>query len=338
MRDKRFLPGILIALVAAFSVAGAIAVLRGSPDQESPASPGPAAMASSGTVDSNPFAKGDVEATFAMPAPSVAPREGAFSVGPDGDLVLDDDTKVRLDMLIAELPAHPTMNELQVLEAQAVAGLPAHAAEKARRILDRYGRYVKAEAELNAGLENGDAASPETTFDKLVMLRRQHLGAQAADALFARQEARDRHGIQVAMIEADDALTAREKLARIDALQGTHAAEAGSGADLDAARSSLMMEHEVEELRRQGASPDQVQTLRERYAGTEGAKSIGAMEQQKADWERRRHLFAEQRNVIARMGLDLQQEQQRVEALLAQLYSAEEIPAARAYLRLQDRR
>lgn len=144
--------------------------------------------------------------------------------------------------------------------------------------------------------------------------------------------------MQLVRLEADSALPAREKLARIEALQRTlPAAAAELQADFDTARSTWAMEQDVAELRRQGASEEQVRQLREQYVGADGADSISEMERQQQEWERRQQAFLQQKEAIARMNLSEQQKQQRVEILLSQIYSAEELPAARAFHQLQAR-
>jgi lipase chaperone LimK len=175
--------------------------------------------------------------------------------------------------------------------------------------------------------------------NKLVVLRRQHLGAEVANALFAAQEAQDRFGIQIAGIDADQKLTAQEKLARLDVLQRSLPKDVpGLHAELDASRSALMMEQGVAALRQQGAPEAQVRQLRERHVGAEAAQNIGAMEVQKIDWEHRQQVFSQQKNAVAQMNLSEQQKQEKIEALLRQLYAEEEIPIARAFNQLPTRR
>ena len=339
MNDKRLLYGFLMATAALVIVGGAVWLMRSSP-QEEPAPPSAsAAVQGSGTVDANPFAKGEYMAPIASRAESAVADTGVFKLDGKGNLILDADTRVRLEMLISELPMNATGHELQAIERSAIAGLPQHAAQQASRILDGYMRYFKAEMALSADFAAGNTIAPEDMFNKVIALRRQHLGAPVADALFAVQEAQDRYGIQIAMMEADPKLTVQEKLARIDVLQNTLPKGAADlNSDLDASRSALLMEQGVAALRQQGASEVQVQQLRERHAGAEAAKSIGEMEVQKLDWERRQQEFLQQKNIITQMNLSEQQKLGRIEALLGQLYSEEEIPAARAYHQLPQRR
>lgn len=338
MNDNRVSTGFLLATLIALMVTGAVWLLHSAPEEAPVVQSGPIGTQRSGTVDASPFAKGEYMPPSASHAPSAAEGTGVFRIDNKGNLVLDADTRIRLDILVSELPKNATGHELQAIEAAAVGGLPKQAAQQASHILDTYIRYLRAETELNTGLANENASSPEKMFNKVIALRRQHLGAQVADALFAAQESQDRYGIQIAMMEMDPKLTVQDKLARIEALQ--RALPDGAtvlSSDLDASRSALMMEQGVAALRQQGASETQVQHLRERHVGAEAAKSIGEMEVQKMDWERRQQEFTQQKNAIAQMGLTEQQKRERVEMVLSQLYSEEELPAARAFNQLQAR-
>lgn len=266
------------------------------------------------------------------PPASMASTNTTFRIDGKGELVLDADTRLKLEMLAANLPASPTRHELQTIEATALAGLPQQAAQKASRILDAYIRYAKAEAELNAGFAEGAAVPPQVMLDKLVELRRQHLGTQVADALFGAQEMRERYGMQLALLESDPKLNAQQKLERIEALQRALPDDAADlKADLEGSRSALMMDQEIARMRQQGASDEQIRQVREQHVGPDAARELEEMEQHKFDWERRQQAFAQQRTMIAQMLISEQQKQERVEALLRQFYSEDEIPAARAY-------
>lgn len=352
MNHHRFSTTWLAAGLVATAAATVAATVLFVQWQEQPATvSGPAATASqlSGAISANPFARGDASAQHApvpepAPAASAPPASpvatlgtGAFRADASGTLLLDDATRMRLDILLASLPKHATQHERQAMEAEAVAGLPPAAAEQATHVLQTYIAYSSAEAELLAAENSSPAARPEETLEKLAALRRRHLGLDIAQALFGAQELQARYGLQLAALEADASLTAQQKLARIEAMQQALPEGATEIHDsLQSSRASLAMEQGVAALRAQGASEAQVRQLREQHVGAEGASSISEMEAHKADWERRQQAFAQQRMQIARMQLSDQQKKERVEALLRTLYSEEELPAARAYLQSQQ--
>lgn len=333
MKDKRLISRLLIAAFVALIAAAAAYRMLSSPKEEPASSSASAIVEPSGPLwGDNPFAKGESRSPLPSYAQSVTANTGVFTVNEKGELILDSSTKVRLDILVTGLPQNPTGHELEAAKTSAIAGLLQNTAQKAVLILDNYLRYSKAEAELNTGFANENGAPPEKMLDQLIALRRQQLGAQVADALFAVQEAQDRYGIQVAALEADQKLTPRERIARIDALQrALPKADANFDPELVVSRSALMMEERVAALRRQGASEALIRQLREKQLGAEGAESIGEMEQQKRRWESRQQEFVQRKNVIAQMNLSEPQKQERIEELLHQLYTEEEVPAARAF-------
>ncbi len=338
MKNRYLFSGLLIA-TAVFTVAATAWLMQPRVQPEPARSIAAGSIQHSGTVDANPFARGEFVSPDQLPAQPSTINSNVFSVNKNGELVLDDGTKARLDILVSGLPENATRHELQAVEASAITGLPPQAAHKALRILNGYIGYQRAEAALSAGFSNENGIGAEEMFAKIIALRRQHLGADPADALFGSQEAQDRYGIQLALINADQKLSAQQKLARIDQLRSVLPENAVAvNADMDAARSALEMEQSVMALRQQGASDDQVREFREQHVGVEAAKSIGEMEVQQADWERRQELFFQQSNLIAQMNLPEPQKQQRIEALLSQLYSEEEIPAARLFLQARTRK
>lgn len=338
MKKHRVLYGMLIVAAATSATIGVVWMMP-SPQQEATLVPAPAVESRSGTIGANPFGKGETMAPVESPASHLGMRAGVFRVDGQGNLLLDADTKARLDMLTSTLSMNPTGHELKAIEASAVSGLPVQAAQQASRIVENYVRFIRAEVQLNARFAAEAAIVPEAMLNQIIALRRQHLGTAVADALFAEQEALDRAGMQLAMVEADPALTAQEKLARIDALQqALPKAAVGIVPNLEASRTALRMEHDVAALRQQGASETQIEQLRTRYVGEAAAKNIGEMELQKMDWERRQQAFSVQKNIIAQMSLSEQQKQARLEVVLSQIYSEEEMAAARVFHQMQPRR
>ncbi len=268
-------------------------------------------------------------------APMVEPQPALFEVDGKGDLILDAGTLPKLDILLGSLPPNPGRIELQRIEEAAQAGLPAAAQAKALRVLHGYIAYRKAEDQLGGGEpEAGSdplkaAVKPEQMLEQVIALRRQHLGKEAADALFATLEAQARLDLDIARIEADPALAAREKSVRIAALRKAappeiahHGTEPPEGENL---------EDKVALLRQTGGAEADVQRLRQQYLGEEGARAVGEMEGQKNEWERRYRAYAQQKSTMLAGATSERQKQQGIEALLRQHYTEEEIETARAY-------
>lgn len=232
MKESRLPSRLPVTVAIAAAVAGvAVAtffVLRAPPADIPPASTGTAAPQLSGAISANPFERGEADlppATAAAPAAPTAPPvtaefgTGAFRADSNGVLLLDDATRMRLDILLSHLSKNATPHELQKAEDEAVAGLPAEAAQQARHILQTYIAYTGAQDELAAAHASGPALKPEEMLDMRITLRRRHLGLDVAQALFGKQEMQERYVLQLAALDADTTLTAQQKLARVEAMQ-----------------------------------------------------------------------------------------------------------------------
>lgn len=300
----------------------------------SPAVQPPAGIAASPSGTAAPYAG----PSFALPTadaypplPPAAPvRPPVFALDGNGELVLDASTAIRLDLLLADLPAQPTMPEMQQIEERAKEGLPQEAARKALRVLDDYLAYRRAESELEAQARSGAPLAAQAMLDKLAALRREHFGAQVAHALFAAAEAQARFGIQATYIEADPALSRQEKTQRIAALRQALPPHVALPDD---AHDELV--HDVEDrvaaLRRQGVPETDIWQLREQGLGPESAQAITEMEAQQLEWEQRYRTYLLQKNAILSSAESAAQKQERIDALLRQHYSEQEIAIARAY-------
>ncbi|HEV2611068.1 MAG TPA: lipase secretion chaperone [Noviherbaspirillum sp.] len=281
------------------------------------------------------FARPAASRTPTAVAPAVQAQPALFEVDGKGELILDAQTLPRLDILLGGLPPNPGRTDLQRIEETAQAGLPAAAQAKALRVLHGYIAYRKAEEEFNAaqpepgGNPMAATMKPAQMLEQVIALRRQHLGTEAADALFSVQEAQARFDLEIARVEADPAATAPEKSARIAALRKAAPPNiAHHGAD---PTESEAVEDKVALLRRSGGTEAEVQRLRQETLGEEGARTVGEMESQKNDWERRYRAFSEQKSTVLATATSERQKQQSIESLLRQHYTEEEIDTARAY-------
>lgn len=315
--------------IALMLSAAGLAYLMYSPASDEPSS---LTSATSGQIAN----KEGAEPSFDLPTASQYPtaariRASVFDVDRNGNLVIDHNTTGKMDVLLAGLPPQASVQDMQRIEDLAKAGLPDGASRKALRILHDYIAYRKAEAALSLQAQPVNAAGVQDMLSRLIALRRLHLGQEAADALFAVQDAQARVGMETARIEADASLSPREKALRIAALQKTlPAGAAGEGPDADA-QAALALAEQVAALRQRGAPESDVQRLRERQLGVEGAQHLHDMESQKNQWDQRFQEFSRQKNVILSAAISEQQKQENVEALLRQHYTQQEIDTVRAY-------
>jgi len=198
---KRALPiGVSVALVAGIAVMQATDAPV-APRAVHPSFPGDA----SGRLDDGVAAAAAGSKTASPQRPPRTANGGApsfhavFLIGADGGLVVDLVARERIDSLIAETSTG------EEAEARIVQGLTEAQARQARSVLAAYRAYLQAEADLLAApRRREDAAAAQALEDRLVALRRFHLGEAVALAFFGAQERRTRMAIEAVKARAHE--------------------------------------------------------------------------------------------------------------------------------------
>lgn len=127
------------------------------------------------------------------PARQEAQRNQVFRIDAGGDLILDAAVAQRLQALVDSLPARYSLAELEQAEGRVSEGLPEPQASQALRLLHGYLAYSKEQAWLvSQPRQAEDLASAQEMLERVIALRREHLGAQVAGALFGDEEAQTR--------------------------------------------------------------------------------------------------------------------------------------------------
>lgn len=281
-----------LAGIAAVLIAGA--VLYRAPVPEAPVT---AEQRTAQAVERSFTLMAETSAGFgAMPhQPGPAP---AFQLGADGKLAIDERTSMLLDVRLAGLPRHPGRAEMDKLEKDLAAGLPADAARELAQLLRNYVAYRELETQLGERQRLDAALTPEQALDQLHALRAGHFGERLAASMYGKEEKQMR---------ADLAAT------RPGAPESPHDAVAADPA-LERLRD------DVAALRGAGAPEAKVAALRQQVLGADRAQQLQGTEQVQADWEQRSAAFL----AAVKPGSDM-------ESLLRGLYSEQEMPAARAY-------
>lgn len=299
------------------------------PSAEPAGRPSPATVAGSAGNQAAP-APGSRPRVLPVPGGS-EPVDPArmFDLGLAGDLRVDLETKAALDLIVAELGDNPSAQALEKLERSLRGGLPREAAEQVLAMVQSYRAYTQALA-TSAALQR-PPQSPEEMRQLLAQdaaLRRRHFDAATSDALFGVQEAYSRYMLDAQAIDSDPRLSAVEKARRIHALRS---ALPGEVAELEPALSPQASELalRIAELRERGGTEAQVQALRTQAMGADAASSLGEMEAQNAQWGERHQAFRQARDAL--LATSPADPRAAVEQLLAQHFSAEELPGARAY-------
>lgn len=178
--------------------------------------------------------------------------------------------------------------------------LPPGAVTEATALLDRYLAY-RERVRAMAGAEGSDAADLEARLATLIALRREMLGAEAAEAFFAEEEADARRLLEVRRVMRDPALSAEARAERIAAIDA--AAEAELPPEEREARAAMRLATTLraaeDEVRSRGGDAAELQQLRERLAGPEAAGRLADLDRQRAAWQSRVDAYRAARERLA---------------------------------------
>lgn len=203
-------------------------------------------------------------------------------------------------------------------------GLPGQAGEEAARIFENYYQYRLAEIEFSEQLANQLPAVDH--YEQMVQLRRNYLGDEIADKLFAVQDAQARHMLASIAIQKNANLTDEEKQAQQAALQAQLNDRLLALGQLKPEEAAA---EKVERLREQGASNADIYSTRTAILGAEGARELAAADREEAQWQSRFEGFWQARRYVMQAGLDEAERERQIAQLLDQHFGPEERERAR---------
>lgn len=197
------------------------------------------------------------------------PVKSMFEFNENGDLLVNQNTELALDSLLARLPSEPTAEDVKTTEAAARSGLPEKAANKAAELFREYATYRKAISALPGQPEPDDPIEERDAYDnKVAHLRSRHFDIRTSEALFGVREAQRIYSAQVLRVASNGALSTAEKEQQIKAL---HQALPPKVAELEfnGAEFSAEIEVQVATVRLRHGSDEDVKNLRRQYFGVE---------------------------------------------------------------------
>ncbi|TMA37186.1 MAG: lipase chaperone, partial [Deltaproteobacteria bacterium] len=243
--------------------------------------------------------------------------DGELAVDESGRLVVTRETRRFFDYFLAGGGEEGVGRAKARLVAEVRKRLPVSAVPEAIGLLDRYLAYRRRAWLAEQAPDVGARVS------LLHALREQTLGAEAARAFFADEEAADEAAIERARISADPSLDDAERERRAARLE-ERLPEPVREARAQALAPLRLMQDE-ERLRASGASPAEIRALRERSFGTEAADRLEDLDRQRAAWQRRLDDYREARDAIARSdSLDAGARDRAIETLRAERFTPEE--------------
>jgi lipase chaperone LimK len=243
----------------------------------------------------------------------------------DGRLVPDQTVLKALEIGYRDLGSDLSQEAMAGLQDVIRKGLPGQAGEEAALILENYYRYRSAESEFHEQLANQLPAASH--YEELIQLRRNYLGQEVADQLFAVENAQARHMLAAIAIEKNTNLTDEEKQAQHKALRDKLNNRLIAQGQLDPEEVAA---EKVTHLREQGASNDEIYSTRQAILGAEGASELAVADREEAQWQSRFNGYWQARRYVMQAGYDEAERQRQIEQLLNQYFRPEERDRARA--------
>ena len=210
-----------------------------------------------------------------------------------------------------------TLDELtQYIQQQDTSGQ----SEAITRLIEGYYGLLNAEAELLTQYKD-QGASVEAALERLQaqsLLRKEWLGDAAANAFFGEQEQ-----------SMTDFLTADKS--NVSAQPNTHTGVVANANQTEHDIEMASLNKEIESLKADGATEQELFELRANRLGTGHALDIAQEQAIAAAWQAKHDDFIDQKHMIAQSGLSESDQLNQIEVLLQSHYTEEELPAARAY-------
>ena len=244
--------------------------------------------------------------------------DGALPVDARGHLVLGPEVIRLFDYFLSATGEEPDELIRQRVLAEIQRRLHEPAASEARALFDQYLDYRA----KGKGLSALDGDDLQSRLDAVKTLRREVFGADAEQQLFGDQEAVDAVAVERARIEADGALSPEQKRDREEALEA-QLPERVRRERAETIAPLVQMQAE-EELRREGATEEDLQHYREETAGPEAAQRLAALDQERARWQKRLSAFEAELGQIRASGLSPDAQSAEIQDALSREFDARE--------------
>lgn len=253
-----------------------------------------------------------------------------------GHVIPDQAAKYALEKGFDDLGTDLSPEALEELQDLIRIGLPGGAGEEAARIMKSYYELRVAEEALSQQAEAlsmtttteepESAAAAAERYEKLVQLRRRHLGDEIADGLFAVEEIQARHMLSTVAIQQNTDLSDEEKQAELATLQESLNERLLALGEL---APEQVAAEEVKRLRRSGASDAEIFASREALLGPVKAQELATADQEEARWQSRFENYWTARRNVMQASLDDAERERQIEQLMDQYFGPAEQERAR---------
>ncbi len=262
---------------------------------------------------------------------------GSIHIDRQGNLIRNQELRQFLEFFMGQTqsPEDEPAMRAHMTAVMEQKGIPAPVQQQVMATLDVYLDYRQAEEELAQRAESQQLDTVEI-FREVRSLRRDHLGRELAEAFFGEDEARTETMLAQQRLMNNEHLddTTREQLMRdleSDLPESTQQVRKRSRQVTDLSR-------EVQRLRDQGASPDEIQAARREAVGHEAAERLAQVDRQRDQWEQRMEQYRQEKAALeSNEGLSSEDRAEAISNLQEELFESEaERRRARALERIAE--
>lgn len=259
--------------------------------------------------------------------------DGALRVGPDGSLVIGPEILRLFDHFFTTLGEESEEKIRERILAAIRERVSGPAALQASALLDQYLRYRKDAKDLR--LSRDDEADPEKRLEAIKKLRRKTFGEEVGEKLFGDEEREGETAIAESKVRQDNTLSDEQKAEKLAALEEKLPESARAARDQSTL--PLRAQAEVEAMRAEGATAEDVHAYRTETFGAEAADRMAALDEARAAWKARIEAFEKERAKLDASIDDDEAFRAAEQALLDKSFTPLEQRRVRATLAMQQK-
>jgi len=245
-----------------------------------------------------------------------------------GNLILSADILHLFEFYLTALSEEPLEASLNRISRDLATQLQGPALEQARDLLRRYLDFKIALGELhnlpaimdNQGRYALDAIRLRQ--QQVQALRQQHFSSTEYPVFFQEQDDYDAFMQEQLQLAENQNLGARQRQEAIAQLE-QQLPESLRKAREEATRETRLYE-QVELMKQQGASAEELFQLRTQVLGNEAATALAQLDEQHAQWDKRLASYEQERAAIEQSGLSPQDQKMAVASLIEQRFEPDE--------------
>ncbi|MBF0118344.1 MAG: hypothetical protein HQK79_05870 [Desulfobacterales bacterium] len=209
--------------------------------------------------------------------------DGNLVVDDSGKLIINKDIRYCFEYFLSASGEEPIETIRGRIEEYIQNKLPKEAAKEASDILDSYFKYKSRLGEVEKQSSLADIKDNQERLEKIleqrISVRKETMQPKVAEAFFAEEEAYDKFTLKCMALKEDKTLSDAEKEAKI--IQFEEELPESYKMNRKSERERIELEKEVERLKKQGASIEEIKALRTKTLGPEVAERLSELDKER---------------------------------------------------------